>query len=145
MQGGWRLAEVIGALSVASDLGKGLADGQALRTCTLAVELAERMDLPPADIEATFWVSLLRFVGCTATATEMGTALGDERAVSAAFASADPRSIADVLSRAVRVTGRRPDRLALFLLRAPRVIRDHEVASCEVAQLVADRLALPPG
>jgi HD-GYP domain-containing protein (c-di-GMP phosphodiesterase class II) len=139
----FRLAELVAALSVVSDLGKGLTDGQGLRAGAVAGALADRLDLPDADREALFWVGLLRFVGCTATASEMAAALGDELAVSAAFAAADARDLRDVLRGALAAVGPRPDRLLAFLARAPAVVREHEVASCEVAQVVAGRLGLP--
>src|SRR3954468_10534504 len=139
----FRLAELVAGLSVVSDLGKGLTDGQGLRACTVAGELADRLDLPDADREALFWVGLLRFVGCTATASEMAAALGDELAVSAAFAAADAHDLRDVLRGALTAVGPRPDRLLAFLARAPGVVREHEVASCEVGQVVAGRLGLP--
>src|SRR4051812_19581197 len=141
----FRLAELVAGLSVVSDLGKGLTDGQGLRASAVAGALADRLDLPDADREALFWVGLLRFVGCTATASEMAAALGDELAVSAAFAAADARDLRDVLRGAVAAVGPRPDRLLAFLARAPGVVREHEVASCEVAQVVAGRLGLPAG
>src|SRR4051812_14837349 len=140
-----RLAELVAGLSVVSDLGKGLTDGQGLRASAVAGALADRLDLPDADREALFWVGLLRFVGCTATASEMAAALGDELAVSAAFAAADARDLRDVLRGAVAAVGPRPGRLLAFLARAPAVVREHEVASCEVAQVVAGRLGLPAG
>jgi HD-GYP domain-containing protein (c-di-GMP phosphodiesterase class II)/DNA-binding CsgD family transcriptional regulator len=140
----FRLAELVAGLSVVSDLGKGLTDGQGLRACAVAGGLADRVALPDADREALFWVGLLRFVGCTATASEMAAALGDELAVSAAFAAADARDLRDVLRGALAAVGPRPDRLLAFLARAPAVVREHEVASCEVAQVVAGRLGLPP-
>src|SRR3954471_317697 len=139
-----RLAELVAGLSVVSDLGKGLTDGQGLRACVVAGELARRLVLPAADREAVFWVGLLRFVGCTATASEMAAALGDELAVSAAFAAADARDLRDVLRGALAAVGPRPDRLLAFLIRAPGAVREHEVASCEVARVLAGRLGLPP-
>jgi len=72
-----------------------------------------------------------------------GAALGDELAVSAAFATADARDLRDVLRGTVAAVGARPDRVLSFLARAPAVIREHEVASCEVAQAVAGRLGMP--
>jgi HD-GYP domain-containing protein (c-di-GMP phosphodiesterase class II)/DNA-binding CsgD family transcriptional regulator len=139
----FRLAELVAGLSVVSDLGKGLADGQGLRGCVLACQLAQRAGLQPEEREAVFWVGLLRFVGCTATAAEMAAALGDELAVSAAFAAADPRDLRDLVQGVLAAVGHRPDRVLSFLARAPGVVREHEVASCEVARTVAGRLALP--
>ncbi|RLP31887.1 HD domain-containing protein [Nocardia seriolae] len=138
-----RLAELVAGLSLVSDLGKGLSDGQALRVCTVSARVAELLELPAADRETLYWVALLRFVGCTATASEMAAALGDELAVSAAFADADVRDLRDVLRRAVAVTGPRPDRVLGFLAKAPTVIEAHETASCEVARSVAIQLGLP--
>ena len=138
-----RLAELVGGLCVVSDLGKGLTDGQGLRTCVLAMDLAELLGLPAEERQATFWIGLLRFVGCTATASEMAAALGDELAVSAAFAAADVHDLQDVLRGAITAVGARPDRLLGFLMRSRAVVREHEVASCEVAQQVARALELP--
>jgi HD-GYP domain-containing protein (c-di-GMP phosphodiesterase class II) len=139
---GLRVAALVVGLSVASDFGRGLDDGQALRSCLGAQRIAEVVDLPSADRAALYWLTLLRFVGCTATATEMAAALGNELAVSAAFAAVDPRDLRAVLRAAVTVTGGRPDRVARLLARAPGTIREHETASCEVAQLIGDRLGL---
>src|SRR4051794_33435416 len=139
----FRLAELVAGLSVVSDLGKGLADGQGMRAALLAGRLARELDLPAADREAVYWLGLLRFVGCTATASEMSAALGDELAVGAAFAPADARDLRDVLRSTVAAVGTRPDRVLSFLTRARAVVREHEVASCEVAQAVAGRLGMP--
>ena len=48
-----------------------------------------RRQLPLEQRETLFSVGLLRFVGCTATASQMAAALGHEITVSAAFADAD--------------------------------------------------------
>lgn len=136
-----RLAELVSGLCVVSDLGKGLSDSQGLRSCELAMDLAERLDLPIEHRPTLFWVALLRFVGCTTTATEMSV-LGDEIAISREFASADTRKLRDVAGRARRAVGTRPDRLVGFLARAPRTIHEHETTSCEVAQSVATQLGL---
>jgi hypothetical protein len=138
-----RLAELVGGLCVVSDLGKGLSDGQGWRTCAIAMELADVVQLNAEEREALFWIGLLRFVGCTATASEMAAALGNELAVSAAFAAADPRELSDVLRGAIAAVGGRPDHLVTFLVRAPAVIREHEVASCEVAEGMTRALGLP--
>src|SRR4051812_39778718 len=141
---GTRLAEPVAALCLVSDLGRGLADGQGLRSCVLAMRVADLVGLGTDERRVLFWVGLLRFVGCTATATDMAAALGDELRVSAAFADSDQRDLPDVFRRAGRLSGGHPGRLATFLSRAPAVIRDHEVTSCEVAQSLASELGLPP-
>ncbi len=137
-----RLAELVAGLCTVSDLAKGLVDGQGLRSCTFAMRLADELDLPVEQRETLFWVGLLRFVGCTATASSMAAALGDEIEVSAAFADADRGNSRDLLRRTLGLVGPRPIRLAGFLRRVPATIREHEVTSCEVAQSVASGLGL---
>lgn len=138
-----RLAELVAGLCVVSDLGRGLTDGQGIRSCLLAMDIASALEVDTSVRESVFWVGLLRFVGCTATASEVAAALGDEVAVSARFADADPRDVRDVTRRTIRLVGARPDRVLTFLVRAPGVIRMHETASCDVAQTVAGVLGLP--
>lgn len=138
-----RLAELVAGLCTVSDLAKGLVDGQGLRSCVFAMRLADHVGLGAAERETLFWVGLLRFVGCTATASQMAAALGDEIAVSAAFAEADTGNTRDMLRRTVDLVGSRPLRVAGFVRRASGTIREHEVTSCEVAQSVAAGLGLP--
>ncbi len=141
-----RHAELVAGHCLASDLGKGLDDGQGLRACALAMDLAaevgDEIGLDEDDLVTLYWVALLRFVGCTVTATDVSS-LADELAVSAAFASADTTDLRDVVRRARVLVGSRPDRLAGFLTRAAKVMAAHEVTSCEVAQSVAAQLDLP--
>jgi HD-GYP domain-containing protein (c-di-GMP phosphodiesterase class II) len=66
-----RLAELIAALSLATDLGMGQPLEQALRYCVLAVELGRRLGCEPATLSDVYYLSLLEHVGCTATAPEM--------------------------------------------------------------------------
>jgi HD-GYP domain-containing protein (c-di-GMP phosphodiesterase class II) len=137
------------AVSAATDFAKGLPEEQALRTCRIAMALAERAGLPAEERRAVFFVSLLRFVGCTATAPQMAAALGDELAVSELFAAVDPRDLRAVVAAAATLVGtdhsppRRGFEVMRFLAAAPAVIREHEVASCEVARLFAERTGLP--
>jgi len=95
-------------VSAAGDFAKGYAEEQALRTCRIGMRLADRAGLSDADRQAVFYLSLLRFVGCTATASQMAAALGDELAVSAGFASVDPKDLPSVVKAAGRVVGGPP-------------------------------------
>jgi DNA-binding CsgD family transcriptional regulator len=143
-----RVAELMAVVASAGDFAKGYAEEQALRTCRIGMWLAARAGLSTEDRQAVFYLSLLRFVGCTATASEMAAALGDEIAVSAAFAAVDPRNLRSVVTTASGLVGgsgaRRALGVARFMRAAPAVIRDHEVTSCEVARLFAERIGLPP-
>lgn len=71
-----RLAELMAALSLATDLGMGQPLEQALRTCLIALALGERLDLGPDDLSTIYYVALLRFLGCTADAHEAAQLVG---------------------------------------------------------------------
>ena len=76
--GGPRLAEVVAALSLATDLGLGQPMQHGLRTCLIACRLAEALDVGPAEREATYWVALLAMAGCTGESSEIAEAFGDD-------------------------------------------------------------------
>lgn len=61
-----RLAELLGALSLATDLGAGVPFEKGLRTCVVASLLADELELGAADRAAVYFASLLRSLGCTA-------------------------------------------------------------------------------
>lgn len=87
MSEGLRLAELMAALSLATDLGMGQPLEQALRTCLIALTIGERAELPDEELSAVFYVALLRFLGCTADAHEFAEMVGgDDIAVRAAIA-----------------------------------------------------------
>ncbi len=143
-----RLAELVTALSVATDLGKGLPLEQAQRACLVAMRFAEVLGLSAEDRHTTYYCSLLRFVGCTATAHEFATVFGDDIAGSSWFSMADPDDMAAVLRIIFRNAGkgqpalRRARAVGRVLARGKSARVEHERASCEVARLLADRLDL---
>src|SRR5919205_3050990 len=116
-----RLADLLAALSLATDVGMGLPHETALRVCLLATRLARRMDLSEHEVTDVYFVALLRFVGCTSFAHEESVMFGgddialrqagaytdfaDPRQVLAFFSSALPED-ASVVRRASVVAGR---------------------------------------
>ena len=70
--GGLRLAELLTALSLATDLGMGQPLEHALRSCLIAIGLGERLRLRPEELAEVYYVALLRFVGCSADASRGG-------------------------------------------------------------------------
>jgi hypothetical protein len=55
-----RVGELMAAVSAATDCAKGLPEEQALRTCRIAMVLADRAGLSPDDRRAVFYLSLQR-------------------------------------------------------------------------------------
>ncbi len=147
-----RLAELMAALSLATDLGMGQPLEQALRTCLIARALGERLGLRGEELSEVYYVALLRFLGCTADAHEMaGMAGGDEIAVRAAIApvlGGPPREFAAHVVPQVGA-GQGPLRRARLVVgmmaggreRAREGIRAH----CELGENLAQRLGLPGG
>src|SRR5688572_11147697 len=98
-----RLAEIIGALSLAVDLSSGFASEKGLRTVLVATRLARLTNQDPATI---FWVSALRFVGCTAFSPELaGFAAGDDNSVRKTMPFVDFDHPADTVRRVVQGFG----------------------------------------
>lgn len=140
-----RLAEVLGVLSLATDVAMGQPMEHGLRTCLVAEGLAARAGFSTAEAHDVYELALLRWVGCTAHAHELAGWFDDEIAAhrrSATFDLAGPRDVvADLLRHAG--AGRPPlDRartLAGALARGPRAVHDLFASSCEVAGRLAER------
>src|SRR5215212_2542441 len=63
-----RVAEMIGALCLATDLGVGLPVEHGLRSALVAVRLAARVGVDRATAEQAYYGCLLFYAGCTADA-----------------------------------------------------------------------------
>ena len=146
-----RAAEVVGALSLATDLGTGQPLEHALRTAVLAVRLGELAGASVEELADTYYVALLHASGCTSNGHEAAQLYGDDIAHRAAFFLIDPTNPAEVLAfyRAYVGAGRPPEVREAILEDAianagPRA-RDSFAAMCEVAQRFAGWLDLGPG
>src|SRR5947209_5992189 len=100
--GALRLAEVLGALSLTTDLGAGVPFEKGLRTCAVAAGLAEALDLPLADRRDAYYAALLRSLGCTAQASVFAEMFDDDVAVQRELKTldfADPTGMAAQAAR----------------------------------------------
>jgi HD-GYP domain-containing protein (c-di-GMP phosphodiesterase class II)/DNA-binding CsgD family transcriptional regulator len=145
-----RLAELVTALSLATDLGMGQPMEHALRTCLLSLRLGEALGLGRPQLSDVYYVALLRFLGCTADAHETAVAVdGDDLAFRAAVAPVLSGSSLAFFGRAVTGVGRgrgalgRARAVGGFLVKAHR-IPGGVAAHCEVAEHLARRLGLGP-
>ena len=143
-----RAAEVVGALSLATDLGTGQPLEHAIRTAVLAVRLGELAGATSEELADTYYVALLHASGCTSNGHEAAQLFGDDIAHRAAFFLIDTTNPAEVLSfyRAHVGAGRPPDVRATMIEEAianagPRA-RDAFATMCEVAQRFAGWLDL---
>ncbi len=76
--GGLRLAELVAAFSLGTDLGLGQPMEHVLRSWRIAAGLGERIGLDEAERVALYYVALLAWVGCVADSYEVATWFGDD-------------------------------------------------------------------
>jgi HD-GYP domain-containing protein (c-di-GMP phosphodiesterase class II) len=145
-----RAAELVAALSVATDLGTGQPLEHAVRSAVLAVRLGELAGASADELADTYYVALLHASGCTSNGHEAGLLFGDDIAHRAAFYLIDPTKPDEVLEfyRAFVGLGRPPEVRAEMLEQAieqagPRA-RESLETMCEVAQRFAAWLGLRP-
>jgi HD-GYP domain-containing protein (c-di-GMP phosphodiesterase class II) len=88
-QRGVRLAELVASLSLATDLGLGQPQEHVLRQTIIASRLATIAGCSDDERAATFYVSLLAWVGCVADSHELARWFGDDTQIRAASYEVD--------------------------------------------------------
>ena len=150
-QSALRLAEILAALSLATDLANAFPTEKALRNCLLAVQLGQRLGISGQDLSDVYYFSLLRSIGCTSYAYEEALAVGDDQNFRNTFAGLDSANRRDVLRRALTRLGDsagpigRARAVGGFLASAPRLIDGMAAANCEAGSRLAERLGLSNG
>src|SRR5260370_20661423 len=147
-----RLAELMAALSLATDLGMGQPMEQALRTCLIAVSLGDRLGLSRDELSEVYYVALLRFLGCTADAHEFAAMVGgDDISRRAAIAPVLGGTRNEFASQVMPKVGtgkgplRRAQLLAGMLSSGKQQGREGVRAGCELAVNLAGRIGLSSG
>ena len=146
-----RLAELIAALSLATDLGLGQPLEHELGVCLSALELAERLGCAPEERSDVYYVALLAHVGCTAAAPYFaGWVGGDEIHFQSGVQVLGPASAPaeDIRYLVRRLADDRPlpERARLVAKQLVGGKKQFEVAAanlCEGGRLLARRLHLP--
>ena len=145
-----RAAELIAALSLATDLALGMELEHGLRSTLVATRLAERLGVDSRAASQTYYACLLFYVGCTADAEIAAETFPDDAALHTHFAPVMFGSRMEMMAgimRALATPGSTPPARALQVARGlPRAVRGHErhlAAMCEVAEMLTDRLGMP--
>jgi HD-GYP domain-containing protein (c-di-GMP phosphodiesterase class II) len=144
-----RLAELIAALSLATDLGLGLPQEHVLRQCRIALGLAERVGVDDAERAAVYYVAMLAWVGCTADSYELAAQFGDEIAFRADAHHTDLAGL-PLMGFMLRRVGdghgpvRRAQMAATLVATGGRGATEAMKAHCRVAAAIASRLGLGP-
>ncbi|RPJ02332.1 MAG: HD domain-containing protein, partial [Chloroflexi bacterium] len=145
-----RLAEVLAALSFATDLGTGKSMGHAIRACYLGMDLAHELGLSTAEQADLYYSFLLMHSGCTSLSLALTPLIkGDELAAIGDVTLRDDTRTLEMLGwlrRNVSPDAPLPTRV-LNLLQA--LLHSQDTGDvrgvCEVAFRVAQRLDMPPG
>jgi HD-GYP domain-containing protein (c-di-GMP phosphodiesterase class II) len=88
------LAELLGALSLATDLGMGQPMEHVLRQCVISLRLAELLGMDETDRQVVYYGALLAWVGCHVDAYEQAKWFGDDLALKADSRTVDFASAA---------------------------------------------------
>lgn len=146
-----RAAEVIAACCLATDLAMGFPFEHGLHATLMARRLASLLGVDPETESHAYYCSLLSYTGCTTDADIAIHIFGGNRTEN--ITPVQFGSTAEMLGGVVRAVtppdlpphrrayeiGRRLPRAARFLKGGP-----HFAALCDVAEMMAQRLGLPP-
>ncbi|MBW0114850.1 HD domain-containing phosphohydrolase [Pseudonocardia abyssalis] len=141
------VAELVGMLSLAADLGLGQPMEHLARSCLIATRFAGRIGLSDDDIATTYSLALLAWVGCTADSHETSARFGDDIALRAGVYDVEIGS-PPMLGYLVRRAGSHGSvlhraRVAGGLIATMgRVVQDSLVAHCQVTGQLATRLGM---
>jgi HD-GYP domain-containing protein (c-di-GMP phosphodiesterase class II) len=146
---GVRLAELVAALSLATDLGLGQPQEHIIRQTLIALRVADLEGLSDGERAAIFYVSLLAWVGCVADAHEMGKWFGNDMAVRADSYLVDMTGLPMMRFMIGHVaTGSSPIRrltmIGRFLAGGSEEVKASMASHCEASGDLSLRLGLGP-
>jgi HD-GYP domain-containing protein (c-di-GMP phosphodiesterase class II) len=146
---GVRLADIVSALALATDLGIGQPMEHVLRQTAAGLRIGDRLGIGASERAAVCHVGMLAWVGCTADSHELAKWFGDDIVFRADSYSTDLAGLS-MFGFMVRHLGAgepalRRARIAASLLAGGfRQIEESMRSHCELAADFAARLGLPP-
>ena len=146
---GVRLATLVAALSLATDLGLGQPQQHIIRQTVIAMRMADLEGLSEDERAAIFYVSLLAWVGCVSDSHEMGKWFGDDTAVRAESYMVDKAGLPMMRFMIGHVASgsspiRRLTMIGRFLAGGSREVAVSMAAHCESSGELSLRLGLGP-
>jgi HD-GYP domain-containing protein (c-di-GMP phosphodiesterase class II) len=141
------LGELIATFTLGQDNAFGQPLESQLRSTLLATWLAEDLGLG-VERDTAYWVSQLRFIGCTGHAHEVASLFGDDietRARTLTYDAADPTAVLREVLRAAHPERRGFARVGVVLsvLAGGKRFSEHNFRTgCEVADLLVERLGV---
>lgn len=146
-----RTSDVLGALSLAGDLAVGLPAEHGLRSCLVAMRVAQRLSLPAWEQITVYYTSLLMDAGCTAWTSQIAKRMLTDEIVARRelVFHTDIRSRFQLVGWMWRFLahgapfGTRAGRFVDFAAHGPDVLREGFQNTCDVARDLAARLGMP--
>ena len=145
-----RLGELVATLALAQDNAFGQPFDSQLRSCLLAMALCDEAGFDEDLRRTVYWVSLLRYVGCTGHAHEVASVFGDDIAIlgqTLVMDAADPADVGRTMVAAA-TAGHPPDEHPEIIRALQASAHDwavHNFATgCEVGDMLIQRLDLGP-
>lgn len=141
-----RLGEFVATLALAQDNAFGQPLESQLRSCLLANWICQAAGFDSQVLENVYWVSLLRYIGCTGHAHEVATVFGDEIAIRAQTLVHDAGNPAEVMHDVVAfaTAGHTPGETERIIQMLQKTAHPWAVSNfssgCEVADMLAYRL-----
>lgn len=146
-----RMADVLGAFSLASDFAMGLQAEHGVRSCYLGMHIADELGLSAEDRAHLYYAELLKDAGCTTWTSQLATFwLVDElvakRDLQFFRDAGNPLDVISWLAKYVAAgtpLATRAARSADFLLNGKEFMREGFESTCRVAARIAERLGMP--
>ena len=142
-----KLSELVATLSLLSDLGMGRPVERVLRQTVIAMRLAELADIDKGVRAATYYTSLLTWVGCAADTSDLAELFGDEMGLFADTHEGDLHGMTLAMFM-VRHLGRgsspvrRLSMTSRFVATAGRSVQQVMMSHCQSTGALAERLGL---
>ncbi|HEX8945901.1 MAG TPA: HD domain-containing phosphohydrolase [Gemmatimonadaceae bacterium] len=137
-------------LALAQDNAFGQPLESQLRSCLLATWMCDAAGFARPVRDTTYWVALLRYIGCTGHAHEVATLFGDEIAIRAQTLVHDAGNPAEVIQDVIRfaTAGRAEEereQVVQFIQQNAREWATHNFSSgCEVGDMLLQRIDFGP-
>lgn len=146
---GVRVADLITALSLATDLGLGQPPEHMLRAAALSMRIGRRLGLDDPELATLYDVSVLTYVGCPVFGDEGARLFGDDidfRAGALQIDLAGLPAVVYMLRRAGSGTGavNRARQSAALLRTGGEQVVEQMALHCAAAGILAERLGLHP-
>ena len=144
---GVRLSELVATLSLLSDLGMGRPMERVLRQTVIAMRLAEAAGVGPEVASATYYTSLVTWVGCATDTSELSELFGDETHLYAEVRHDDLGGLTMAMFVATHLgygssAMRRISLVGKFIASGGRSVQQVMESHCQAASDFAERLEL---